>query len=113
MKPIAAAVISENSRTSCVRTEPNNPRASAVAVAEPVADPPHREQILGPARIALELLAQVADVDVDRPRIAELRVAPDPPEQRLAGEHAARRRRPRGQDLELDVRELHGRAAHV
>ena len=36
-------------------------------VAEAVADPAHRQDVLGLARLSLELLAQVTHVDVDRP----------------------------------------------
>ncbi len=56
---------------------------------EAVADAAHGEEELGLLRVALDLLAQVADVDVDGARVAVLGVAPDVLEQRLAGEHAA------------------------
>src|SRR5258708_4361634 len=51
--------------------------APSVAVAEAVADAPYREQVLGLLGVQLDLLAQVADVHVDRARVAVRRVAPD------------------------------------
>src|SRR5689334_24961513 len=72
-------------------------------LAEAVADAAHSEEELRLLGVALELLAQVADVDVDGARVAVLGVAPDVLEQRLAAEHAARRARQRREDLELDV----------
>src|SRR6186997_2537146 len=70
---------------------------------EPVADPAHGEQVLRLLRVLLQLLAQVADVDVDGARVAVVGVAPDVLEQGLAGEDAPRRTRERAEDLELDV----------
>ena len=70
---------------------------------EAVADAAHGEEELGLLRVALELLAQVPDVDVDGARVAVLGVAPDVLEQRLAGEHPAGRAGERAEDLELDV----------
>src|SRR5262245_36070333 len=70
---------------------------------EAVAHPAHGEEKLGVFRVLLQLLAQVADVDVYGARIAVLGIAPDVLEQRLAAEHAAGRARQRGEDLELDV----------
>ena len=67
---------------------------SAVAVAEAVADAAHREEVLRLLGVELELLAQVADVDVDRARVAEGGVAPDARQQHLAREHPARVARP-------------------
>src|SRR6201989_1435361 len=78
--------------------------SSALRVAEPVADPAHGEQVLRVLRVALELLAQVADVDVDRARVAVGAVAPDAREQHVARPHAAGAGGEREQDLELDVR---------
>ena len=60
----------------------------------------------GALGVALELLAQVADVDVDRARVAVGGVAPDLLEQHLARLDPARRAGERGEDLELDVGEL-------
>ena len=74
-------------------------------IPEPVAHTPHRKQVLGIARVALDLLPQVADVDVNGPRIAIVGVAPDVLEQGLAALDPSRRRRERGEDLELDVGE--------
>jgi hypothetical protein len=61
-------------------------------------------------RLALELLAQVADVDVDRPRVAVGGVAPDALEQGRPAVDAARVAGERREDLELDVGESHGLA---
>jgi hypothetical protein len=55
--------------------------------------------------IALDLLAQVADVHVYRARIAVLGVPPDPLEQHLARVDASGIGRERGEELELDVGE--------
>src|SRR6266516_2386464 len=82
-------------------------RRIQVLLPELVADAAHREEELGLLRVALELLAQVADVDVDRARIAVLGVPPDVLEQRLAAEHAAGAVGEGAEDLELDVGQLH------
>ena len=52
-------------------------------------------------------------MDVDRARLAVVRAAPERLEQHLARVDAARVRGERAQQLELDVRELHGRPAHL
>ena len=70
---------------------------------EAVADAAHGEEELGLLGVALELLAQVADVDVDGARVAVLGVAPDVLEQGLAAEHPAGRAGEGAEDLELDV----------
>src|SRR3954447_21347429 len=75
-------------------------------VAEPAAHAPGPAQGLRVLGVALELLAQVADVDVDRPRIAERRVAPDARQQHVAGEDAAGAGGQRLEDLELDEGEV-------
>ena len=83
--------------------------SSRVAVAEAVADAAHGEDVLGLLGVALELLAQVADVDVDRARVAVGGVAPDAREQHLAGEDAARAAGASApEDLELDEGGLGG-----
>ena len=79
----------------------------ALRVAEAVADAAHGEEVLGVLRVALELLAQVADVHVDRARVAVGAVAPDAREQHVARQHAARAGGQREQDLELDEGGLH------
>ncbi len=61
----------------------------------------------------LDLLAQVADVHVDRARVAKLRVAPDELQQDLPRVHAAGVRDERLEQLELDVGEVDPLAAHV
>src|SRR6185312_8654667 len=70
---------------------------------EAVADAAHGEEELWLLRVALQLLPQMADVDVDGARVAVLGVAPDVLEQRLAAEHPAGRAGERAEDLELDV----------
>src|SRR5665213_3142428 len=52
---------------------------------EPVADAPHG----GEREVGAELLAQLADVDVDRPLVAEPVRAPDAVEELLAGQGQA------------------------
>ena len=71
---------------------------------QPVADAAHRLDQLRLVRVDLELLPQVADVDVDRPRLPVGVVAPQRLEQRLPAEDAARAGGERAQELELDVR---------
>ena len=73
---------------------------------EAVARAAHREDQLGLARVALDLLPQVADVDVDRARLAVVRAAPDALEQLAPAEHDARVGGERAQQLELDERQL-------
>jgi hypothetical protein len=63
-------------------------------------------------RITLDLLAQVADVDVDRAWIAVRRVAPYLLQQHLTRLHAPGEARERRQDLELDVCQPHPLAAN-
>src|SRR5918911_1042383 len=60
-------------------------------LAENIPDTPRGVDELGVAGVALDLLAQVADVHVHRALVAEL-VAPHPPEQSAAREHPARAR---------------------
>src|SRR4051794_13276535 len=76
-------------------------------VAEAVSDAAYREQVLGLLRIHLDLLPQVANVDVDGARIAVRRVAPHTCEQHVAREDTPRGTRQREEDLELDVRGRH------
>src|SRR3990170_970620 len=59
------------------------------------------------ARARLDLAAQTADVDVDGAGAAEVLVAPDTVEQRLAREHLAAVRHQKAQQLELLEREAH------
>src|SRR4051812_16882672 len=75
----------------------------ASLVAEAVAHTTHGEDVLRFLGVALELLAQVADVDVDRAGVAVGGVAPHALQQHVAREHASRRARQGAQDLELDV----------
>src|SRR6202022_4484549 len=108
MKAIAASRIAQNRITSRARSERvrRSRMGSASGVAEAVADAPHREQVLGLLGVALELLAQVTDVDVDRARVAERGVAPDLGEQHVARVDAAGVPRDGGEDLELHERRL-------
>ena len=74
-------------------------------VPEPVPNAAHREDVLRVARVPLDLLAQVSNVDVDRSRVAKRGAAPELPEQRLTAVHAAGARRERPEKLERDSRE--------
>src|SRR5688500_9297597 len=105
--PTAATATAKTSSASRVRMSRRATRAPSVfGVAEAVPDAAHGEQVLGVLGVLLDLLAQVADVDVDRPRVAEGRVAPDPGQQHLAREDPAGVAGERLEDLELDVRRL-------
>src|SRR5215207_3967205 len=104
MNATAAAVITKISSASRLRT---------LFITEPVADAAHGEQILGLTGVALHLLAQVADVNVDRPRVAIGGIAPDLLEQLLTGEDPPRGGCERGEDLELDVGQANGRPARA
>src|SRR5918998_4385187 len=75
-------------------------------LAEDIPDTPRGVDELGVAGVALDLLAEVADVDVHRALVAEL-VAPHPPEQRAARENPARARGEGHEELELGVGEIH------
>src|SRR4051794_37125653 len=119
MKPTAAAVMRKKRMASRLRTLVvrlialgASDRPLLVLVAEPVADTAHREQVLGGARVPLELLPEVTDVHVDGPRVSVGGVAPDLLEEHLPGLHPSRQARQRGEDLELDVREVGALAAH-
>ena len=80
----------DDQRAARARAARGSRRGTAHRVAEAVADAAHREDQLRLARVALDLLAQVTDVDVDRPRLAVVGAAPEPLEQRAG----ARTRRP-------------------
>src|SRR5439155_18868190 len=79
----------------------------------PVPDSAYREEVFGLARVSLELLTKVPDVDVDGARLAVRRVAPEGPEEHLAREDAARLGRKGPEQLELDVGQLHRLAAEI
>src|SRR5438067_8592940 len=83
------------------------------SVAEAVADAADSEDVLRVARVGLDLLAQVADVDVDRARLAIGGVAPERPEQHLPREDTRGLARQRPQKLELDVGQLNRLARQV
>src|SRR3954451_12080151 len=78
-------------------------RGTRLLLPEQVTDPAHGEEELGLFGVALELLAQMADVHVDGSGIAVLGVPPDVLEQRLAGENPTGRAGERTEDLELDI----------
>ncbi len=105
-------------------SEPPTIRSSATArvvrippgrliVPEPIAGAAHGEDQLGLAGVALDLLAQVAHVDVDRPRLAVVGAAADALEQLPAAEDDAGIAREERQELELDEGELDRRVAHL
>src|SRR4051795_11427236 len=102
MIPIAHSTIRPNISASRLRSD--RIRTRLVLVAEAIADAAHREDVLGLLGVDLELLAQVADVDVDRARVAVGRVPPHAREQHVAREHTARAGGERAEDLELDER---------
>src|SRR5207247_544467 len=74
---------------------------------EAIADAANRVDVFGLARVAFELLAEVTDVHVDRPRLAVVGAAPEFLQEHLAGEDPTRVRGHGSQELELDVGELH------
>ena len=89
-RPSPCATTAPNIRISRNRSERSAARRClGHRVAEAVADAAHGEDVRRLARVGLDLLAQVADVDVDRARLAVGRVAPDRLEQRLAAVDAA------------------------
>src|SRR5438046_2906547 len=55
-----------------------------------VASAPHHFEMAGPARVALDLLAQAADVDGDRSWAADKMLVPDSVQQIIAAEHFTR-----------------------
>ena len=78
---------------------------------EPVADPEVRVDVAPARRRALELLAQLADEDVDRAVAVDHRVAPDPLVDLLALEHLALGLGEQLDQLELAAREVDRPAA--
>src|SRR5215216_7427055 len=80
-------------------------------LAENIPDTPRGVDELGVPGVALDLLAEVADVDVHRTLVAEL-VAPHPAQERAPREHPAGARGERHQELELGVGEVHVLAPH-
>src|SRR3954451_20418508 len=100
MIAIAHSTISPKISASRFRSE--RIRTRLLLVAEAIAHAAHREDVVGLLGVRLELLAQMADVDVDGARVAIGRVAPHPGEQHVAGVHPPRARRERAEDLELD-----------
>src|SRR5829696_7378243 len=80
-------------------------------LAENIPDAPRGVDKLGVAGVTLDLLAEVADVDVNRPLVSEL-VAPHPTQKRAPREHPTGARGERHQELELGVGEVHLLAPH-
>src|SRR5512145_2572619 len=109
--PSAPATIPTRTSTMRIRIPPG----SDTTLVRPEAIPgaAHGEDQLGIARVALDLLAQVADVDVDRARLPVVGAAPQALQQLAPGEHDARARREHHQHLELDERQLHWLAASL
>src|SRR4051795_10183924 len=100
---IAIAHSTMRPKISASRLRSDRIRIRLLLVAEAVADAAHGEDVVRLLGVRLELLAQVADVDVDRARVAEGRVPPYAREQHVAREHATGTLGERVQDLELDV----------
>ena len=109
--PIATSVIAKKTSASLLRSESRtvfseHGRHYGFGVAEAVADAAHGEQVLGVLGVALDLFAQVADVDIDRARVAVGGVTPDAGQEHVAREYPARGAGQRREDLELDVGQL-------
>src|SRR5207244_3261204 len=86
---------------------------TALAVPEAVADAAYRQDVLRLPRLGLQLLAQVPDVDVDRPWVAVVGALPERLQEHPPAEDAARACRERAEQLELDVRQRHRNASHL
>src|SRR5437763_14819819 len=100
MPAIAVRVMAKKRSASRLRIErTSRPRS---LVAEPVPHAADREDQLGLLGVGFDLLAEVADVDVDRARVAVVRAAPYALQQHLPGEDPTRAARERVEDLELD-----------
>src|SRR5581483_2185962 len=80
--------------------------AAGSRVAKAVADAAYGEDVLGVRGVGLELLAQMPDVDVDRPRVAEVGAAPERLEQHPPAADATWQRGERAEQLELDEGQL-------
>src|ERR671916_2692888 len=76
------------------------------SLAENISDTPRGVDEFGVPGVALNLLAEVADVDVHRAFVAEL-VAPHPAQKRAAREHPAGARGEGHQEFELGVGEVY------
>src|SRR5207253_1576860 len=83
---------------------------SSLRTSQAVPGATHGEDVPRLLGLWFELLAQVADVDVDRARVPICAVAPDRPEQLLAVEQPAGIGHQRVEQLELGERESHGAA---
>src|SRR3954453_4212390 len=97
---IASAPSTISPKISASRLRSDRIRTGLLLVAEAISDAAHREDVLGLLRVGLELLAEVADVHVDGPRVAVRRVAPHARQEHVAREHAPGARGERVEDLE-------------
>src|SRR6185503_7548282 len=86
---------------------------TSCGVPEAVAGPPHREYQLRVARVALDLLAEMPDVDVDRARLAVVGAPANALEELPPAEHHARLGGEQREQLELDERERDGLTPHL
>src|SRR5512140_3028954 len=85
---------------------PDERRPATSALGELVAGAPDRQHEAGQRRVVLDLLAQVADMDVDRLLVlVERLVVPEELQQLAAAEHPPRPAGQVAQDLELRGRE--------
>src|SRR5919106_1377648 len=80
---------------------------------EAISRAPNGQDQLGVAGITLDLLAQVPDVHVDRPRLSVVGAAAQALEQLAPREYDARARGEEREHLELDERQLDGLAADL
>src|SRR5689334_14577686 len=83
------------------------------ALPDPVPRPPDREDERGLLRALLELLPEVADVDVDGTWIAVGAIAPDRPQELLTVEQVPRARHETGKQLVFREGQLDGLAAQL
>src|ERR1700680_492372 len=84
---------------------PSQRSGSASEPGEPVSDAGHGQDVSGLRRVWLDLAPEVADVDVDHPRLDGVLVAPDRAEDPLSGEHLAGVRGQVGEKVELGMGE--------
>src|SRR5947209_16954050 len=106
---VTAPVSTIASRT---RGRKPTPSRATSGLLEAVARAANGEDQLGVLGPLFELFSQVADVDVDRPRVAVGAVAPDRAQELLAIEQPSRLGHQPGQQLELREGEPHGLAAN-
>src|SRR5207249_3427122 len=109
-----ATACSVRSRSGGLPSERPQPDRSQVAVVgaalcgdELVADAAHRQQALRVARVGLELPAEIRDVHVDRPAVADELALPEMPDELVSSEVAAGLGGEQCDEPELGSRELH------